>query len=101
MKANADTRIAALFSAAAVATLIAGCASDGSSSGYGDPGAKPLPYGQSCSSIRAELNRLDARGVPSKVEAVNAGRRVSEKDRELADRYNTLLNQYLGARCHV
>jgi hypothetical protein len=75
---------------------LAGCAAN-----EGSSGAASLPYGSSCGSIRAELRRLDDRGVPAKVEAVNAGRRVSAKDRELADRYNTLLNQYLGARCHV
>lgn len=99
-KATADTRFTSLLIAAAAATLIAGCANEGGS-GYGDPGARALPSGESCKSIRAELNRMDARGVPSKVEAVNAGRRVSSKDRELADRYNSLLNSYLGARCHV
>lgn len=99
-KATGDTRFTKLLIVAAVAALVAGCANEGGS-GYGDPGAKALPAGESCKSIRAELNRMDARGVPSKVEAVNAGRRVSGKDRELADRYNTLLNQYLGARCHV
>lgn len=99
-KATADARFATMLIAAAMATLVAGCANDGKG-GYGDPGARPLPHGESCSSIRSELNRMDSRGVPSKVEAVNAGRRVSDKDRALADRYNKLLNQYLGARCHV
>ncbi|MBU1209793.1 MAG: hypothetical protein KJ587_00790 [Alphaproteobacteria bacterium] len=76
---------------------LAGCAGDGSSG----PGAQPLPLGSSCGSIRAELRRMDNTGVPSKVEAVNAGRRVSDRDRQLANRYNELLNQYLGARCHT
>ena len=44
---------------------------------------------------------MDNTGVPSKVEAVNAGRRVSDRDRQLGNRYNELLNQYLGARCHA
>jgi len=44
---------------------------------------------------------MDNSGVPSKVERVNAGRRVSARDRKLANRYNELLNQYLGARCHA
>ncbi|MEQ8825724.1 MAG: hypothetical protein RIC14_15265 [Filomicrobium sp.] len=79
----------------AAMSVLAGCASDGG------PGATSLPMGSSCKSIRAELRRLDNRGVPSKVEAVNAGRRVSSKDRQLAARYNELLNQYLGARCHT
>ncbi|CFX37980.1 conserved exported protein of unknown function [Candidatus Filomicrobium marinum] len=99
-KSTADTRFMKFLVVAAAAMLIAGCANEGGS-GYGDPGARALPAGESCKSIRAELNRMDARGIPSKVEAVNAGRSVSSKDRELANRYNSLLNSYLGARCHV
>ncbi len=87
------TRIHAVFGAALVITALAGCESG--------PTGQALPYGASCGSIRAELRTLDNRGVPSKVEAVNAGRKVSAKDRQLADRYNQLLNQYLGARCHT
>jgi hypothetical protein len=77
---------------------LAGCAASATN---GDPGPKPLPAGYSCQSVRAELNKLDARGVPSKVEAMSAGRSLSGSDRELAQRYNTLLNYYLGGRCHV
>lgn len=80
---------------AASLLALAGCA------GGNGPGAKPLPLGSSCGSIRAELRRMDNSGVPAKVEAVNAGRRVSDRDRQLANRYNELLNQYLGARCHT
>ncbi|MCH9809450.1 MAG: hypothetical protein K0U74_17130 [Alphaproteobacteria bacterium] len=80
---------------AAIATL-GGCAAGGNG-----PSATSLPMGSSCGSIRSELRRMDNRGVPSKVEALNAGRRLSSRDRALAKRYNTLLNQYLGARCHT
>ena len=79
--------------------LLAGCAAQ--SAPGGDPGARPLPSGQSCQTIRGELNKLDARGVPAKVEAVSAGRKVSDKDRADVNRYNELLNWYLGGRCHV
>lgn len=89
-------RLVALAATSLAVTFAAGCASDGNG-----PTAASLPYGSSCGSIRSELRQLDNRGVPAKVEAVNAGRRVSSKDRELAQRYNTLLNQYLGARCHT
>lgn len=80
-------------------SLLAGCAAQ--SAPGGDPGARPLPPGQTCQSLRGELNRLDSRGVPAKVEAVSQGRRVSPADKADADRYNQLLNAYLGARCHV
>lgn len=78
--------------------LLGGCAAEGKA---GDPGARPLPPGMTCQSVRQELNTLDSRGVPAKVEAVSSGRKVSDKDRADADRYNTLLNYYLGGRCHV
>jgi hypothetical protein len=78
---------------------MAGCAADGV--GGGDPGGRPLAMGQTCQSVRAELNRLDAKGTPSKIEAIQAGRKVTPEGRADADRYNQLLNDYLGARCHV
>ena len=78
---------------------LAGCAAQ--SAPGGDPGARPLPPGHSCQSLRADLNKLDSRGVPAKVEAVSAGRKVSAQDKSDVDRYNELLNYYLGGRCHV
>jgi hypothetical protein len=86
-----------LVAAAAVATL-AGCA-DGE--GFGDPGAASLAPGQSCGSIRQELDSLDRKGTQGKVEAASAGKKLAPKDKSDVDRYNSLLNQYLGARCHV
>lgn len=83
----------------ALAAGLAGCAAQGAPGG--DPGARPLPAGQSCQSIRGELNKLDSRGVPAKVEAVSAGRKVSAQDKADVERYNQLLNWYLGGRCHV
>jgi len=82
----------------AIAAL-GGCAAEGAAGG--DPGARPMPQGMTCQSVRQELSSLDARGAHAKVEAVSAGRRVSDSDRAIADRYNTLLNYYLGGRCHV
>jgi hypothetical protein len=79
--------------------ILAGCASGKSSNG--DPGAKPLPPGQSCQSIQGDLNKMVSRGVQSSVEAQSAGRKLSPAQKADADRYNQLLAQYLGARCHV
>jgi hypothetical protein len=83
---------------ALIAVGVAGCANTGTG---GDPGAMAMPAGQSCQSVRAELNRLDAKGTPSKVEAAGRGARLSPAARADVDRYNQLLNLYLGARCHV
>lgn len=79
--------------------FLAGCAAEGKSGG--DPGARPLPPGASCQSLKAELAAIDSRGVPAKVEAVSTGKKVSDKDKADASRYNQLLNYYLGGRCHV
>ena len=77
---------------------LTGCADGG---GFGDPGGMPLASGQSCGSIRGELDKLDRRGTQSKVEAASQGKKLSARDKGDVDRYNSLLNQYLGARCHA
>lgn len=79
---------------------LAGCA-DGGGGGAGDPGAIPLASGQSCGSIRGELDKLDRKGTQSKVEAATSGKKLAPAAQADVDRYNGLLNQYLGARCHV
>jgi hypothetical protein len=81
------------------AMALAGCESGGSGKG-GDPGAMSLPSGQSCQSLRAELNRMDGQGAQSKVERASRGG-ADAGTKAVADRYNQLLNQYLGARCHA
>ena len=80
------------------AVALSGCA--GGPTG-GDPGAKPLAAGQSCQSVKADLDRMVSNGVQSSVEAQSAGRKLSANQKSDADRYNNLLGQYLGARCHV
>ena len=87
------------LAAVAVVTALAGCAEGGG--GYGDPGASPLASGQSCGSIRSELDQLDRKGTQAKVEAASQGKKLAAKDKADVDRYNLLLNQYLGARCHA
>ncbi|MBA2127787.1 hypothetical protein DLM45_16365 [Hyphomicrobium methylovorum] len=80
--------------------ILQGCGG-ASGGGYSDPGPRSLPSGQSCQSIRGELNRLDSRGVPAQVERASSGGSLNASQRSDVDRYNELLNQYLGARCHV
>lgn len=82
------------------ACALAGCAGGGGSKG-GDPGAKALPAGQTCQSIKAELDRMVNRGVQSSVEANSAGKKLSPAQKADAERYNELLAYYLGGRCHV
>lgn len=78
---------------------LAGCATDGKAGG--DPGAMAMPAGYTCQSVRAELSRLDAKGTQPKVEAASRGQKLSPQAQAEVDRYNELLNLYLGARCHV
>lgn len=92
-------RVRASYIAIAGLIVLGGCA--GNEGGGQGPKAVSLPAGKSCQSIRGELNRLDARGVPSLIESSNAGRKLSSSQRDLVDQYNTLLGQYLGAQCHV
>jgi hypothetical protein len=87
------------LSVAAVLAVLAGCAESGNNSG--DPGGIPLAAGQSCGSIRGELDKLDRKGTQGKVEAATAGKKLAPAAQADVDRYNMLLNQYLGARCHV
>lgn len=94
-------RIAKCLLVAVAFAALAGCANEDGYSYGGDPGARPLAAGQTCGSVRAELDQLDRRGTQSKVEAATRGSKLSAKDQADVDRYNSLLNQYLGARCHV
>ena len=89
----------AVLSAVVLSVSMQGCG--GATGGNGDPGARALPAGELCQSIRGELNRLDSRGVPAQVERASSGGKLSSAQRADVDKYNDLLNQYLGARCHV
>jgi hypothetical protein len=88
---------ASLISVVALGATLQGC---GGAAG-GDPGARNLPMGASCQTIRGELNKMDARGVQSTVERSTNGGKLSPAQRTDVDTYNRLLGQYLGARCHV
>jgi hypothetical protein len=88
----------AVISVTVLSMLMQGC---GGATGGGDPGARALPAGESCQSIRGELDHLDSKGVPAQVERASNGGKLSAAQRADVDKYNDLLNQYLGARCHV
>jgi hypothetical protein len=88
-----------LLAAGATGLLLAACA-DTSKVG-GDPGPIALPSGSNCGSIQQELNRLLGRGVQGSIERQSSGKSLTPAAKADVDRYNGLLNQYLGARCHV
>jgi hypothetical protein len=83
----------------AAAVGLAGC--ETTSASNGDPGARPLPAGASCQTIRADLNKMDSQGAQSTVEASTQGKKMTPAQQAVVERYNGLLNQYLGARCHT
>ncbi|MFZ1106530.1 MAG: hypothetical protein WAN86_27325 [Hyphomicrobiaceae bacterium] len=88
-----------MLAAGAMGLLLAACA-DGNG-GFGDPGPVALPLGSSCGSIQQDLNRLLGRGVQGNMERQKSGKGLTPAAKADVDRYNSLLNQYLGARCHV
>lgn len=84
-----------------VAVVLCLAAFGGGCAGGGGGGhAVALPAGSSCGSIKQQLSRLDAKGVRSSIEAQSAGRKLSPGQKADADAYNSLLNDYLKARCH-
>ena len=96
--AQIHVRLAGLLVLSA-AGLLAGCAEE--HKGGGDPGARPLPPGTTCESLKAELNSLDGKGVPSLIEGQQGGRKLNAAQQSQVDQYNRVLSDYLGARCHV
>lgn len=89
-----DMRVIKLTASLIIGGFAAGCAGGGGMQ-------MASAGGGSCSSLRSELSRLDSRGVPSIIEAKNAGKRVSSKKQALINRYNSILNTYLSAKCHA
>jgi hypothetical protein len=89
------------LTAGSAALACAGCAADGGTGTAGAPKPTVLTGGQTCQSIRADLVRLDKKGVQALVERQNSGKQLTKAQKAQADLYNQLLNDYLGARCHV
>lgn len=85
-----------IFAVLAGAVALSGCANDketGANASVRDNG--------SCRETRAELDRLDAKGVPGLIDASTNGKKLSGSQRADVDRYNRLLQIYLGSRCHL
>ena len=82
---------------AAVAAIAAGLAGCGSSGQYGSSGF--ISGGGDCKALRGEMNKLVNQGVAAKADAVAGGRRLDAKGQAMLDRYNGLLESYLGQQC--
>ena len=100
--ARSSIRLAACTLALLQALALAGCANgSANANANGDPGPTALGPGETCESIRVSLTKMDRQGVPALVERQNAGKSMTAAQKSQADLYNKLLNEYLGARCHV
>lgn len=100
--ANSGTwrRVSGTLSIIVMLGVLGGCESGGAPTSA-DPGAAALPAGETCGSVKEQLNALDRKGTQSSVEALNAGRKLSPAKKADAENYNRLLGIYLGSRCHV
>ena len=86
-----------VIAAAFAAISLAGCA--------GGPGSGPdgigLASGAGCKSLKREIRKYEVRGIQYKADAANRGAKLSSKQRADVRRYNSLLDSYLGGKCHV
>ncbi len=75
--------------------LLAGCSSgaQGPSSGFAASG--------NCKATKAEMNQLVSQGVEGEIAAQQAGRQLSPAAQARVERYNGLLDSYLGSQCYV
>lgn len=75
-----------------VALLLSGCAVTPPT---------PLGAGETCYSLTLSLKRLDRKGVQKIAARQNWGETLTAEEKVKADRYNRLLQKYLGARCQI
>lgn len=88
------------LTAALVCAALAGCAA-GEASQPG-PSTTGSLAGSRCNDLKAEASRLEARGVQYKAD--QAGRdeiKLSPQQKADVARYNAVLDQYLGGKCHL
>jgi multidrug efflux pump subunit AcrA (membrane-fusion protein) len=92
------TRRSRITSAAGLGFLLAlaGC-----SGGQSQAPSASFAGGGDCKATKAEMSQLVNRGVEGEIEAQANGRQISSQAQARVDRYNTLLDSYLGGRCHV
>jgi hypothetical protein len=77
----------------AVAAALAAC------SGTEGPQAPPQLADGTCVQLRADLNSMDKRGVPGMIDARNNGKKLGAGQDAEVNRYNQVLDQYLGGQC--
>ena len=78
----------------AMAAALAACSG---SDGPQGPGA--MLADNTCAQLRADLNGMDKRGVPNMIDARNSGKKLGAQQDAEVNRYNQVLDQYLGGQC--
>ncbi len=76
-----------------------GCSAE--PTGPRDPGPVKLAQGETCDTIRAELDSLDRKGAPGFYQLRDSGKKLTADQDAVVSSYDRLLNRYLGARCHA
>lgn len=85
-----------------VAGAVAGCATtDAQIQSPAAPAAAVASQDRSCQGLRSEIMKLEGRGVARLVDRQHEGSKLTPSQKADVDSYNALLNEYLGARCHL
>lgn len=82
-----------IFGGLAIAAALGAC------SGNEGPQQPPMLADGQCSQLRADLNAMDKRGVPGMIDARNNGKKYGAAQDAEINRYNQVLDQYLGGQC--
>ena len=77
----------------AIAASLAGCASHGTGAKFSDTGST------NCAGLQKDIARMANGGIQGKIEAQQAGHKLSDQAKGQVDQYNALLEQYLGSNC--
>jgi hypothetical protein len=90
-----------------LAVALSGCASTvpqisgPAGNSVSKPVAAPALTDRSCQSLRSEIMTREARGAARLIDRKNDGGKLNAREQAEIDTYNSLLNEYLGARCHL
>ena len=84
-----------LVAVVAIGLALSSCASSS--------GRVPVGFasGGDCHSVKAELHQMDGQGVPALIQSEQNGAHVSAASKSKIDRYNYLLEEYLGNDCQL
>lgn len=84
-----------LLAVVMIGGALSGCA--------GGSGRVPVGFtgGGDCHSVKAELRQMDGQGVPGMIQSQSGGGHPAPATKAKIDRYNSLLEEYLGNDCQL